>query len=330
MIKRILLFIFIFILTGELMIRLDQHFLVLESNHVVKISTNIEVTPEYEMLTNNTFTCDDNDLRIMVVGDSYIHGGGIDFKDNFSQQLKKLFKDSLDNNSNIWVLDVSRPNSNTLDNNLTYFQFVDIFNPHIVIIGYNFNDVTGDLNKSNENYSLNGFLEVKTSGGKAQSFIKRTYNIIYQSVVIRFIMQRSHKVLKNHGYVIPKSNFDNTRKSYTQNKESWTKSRLLLKEIIDNEEKRKGFLLFYEFPDINLLEHPELFEKVDSIIADFFNKYPAAKYRNARSCFKGEKSEEYILSKYDGHPNEKAHAKMAKDVFKILEKQFIPHQILCK
>lgn len=35
--------------------------------------------------------------------------------------------------------------------------------------------------------------------------------------------------------------------------------------------------------------------------------------------FKGEESEKYILSKYDGHPNEKAHKKMATDVFNIIQ-----------
>jgi len=144
--KNIFLYLFIFILIGELMIRFDESFMIMEENRIVKISTDIELTPEYQLLRNDSLTIDQNDLRIMVIGDSYIHGGGIEFKDNFSQQLKKLLK-STNLNNNIWVLDVSKSSSNNLDNHTTYFQFKNKFKPNIVILGYNINDVDGNLDK---------------------------------------------------------------------------------------------------------------------------------------------------------------------------------------
>jgi hypothetical protein len=36
--------------------------------------------------------------------------------------------------------------------------------------------------------------------------------------------------------------------------------------------------------------------------------------------FKGEKSKDNILSKYDGHPNERAHKRIARNVFEEIKK----------
>ncbi len=179
----------VFLLIGELMIRFDEHFLILETNRVVTIPTDIEITPEYQMLKNNNFEINENDLRVMVIGDSYIHGGGIEFKNNFSQQLKKLYenkgKGSFDN---IWILDVSKSNSNNFDNNQTYFNFVDKFKPNVVILGYNLNDIRGNLDKQKKLTGLTDFKRVKSSGGEAQSFIKKVYNVLYTSHLIRFVL----------------------------------------------------------------------------------------------------------------------------------------------
>ena len=51
----------------------------------------------------------------------------------------------------------------------------------------------------------------------------------------------------------------------------------------------------------------------------FFTKYPSLIYIDGSDSFKGEKTETYRLSKYDGHPNEKAHEKMATEVFEIIK-----------
>jgi hypothetical protein len=143
-------------------------------------------------------------------------------------------------------------------------------------------------------------------------------------------LRKLHNELKNIGIYIPGSHFDYTMKSYYQNKDNWKKSKILLKKIINDTEKRKSLFIVYKFPEINLLERPELFEKANTTIADFFKKYNSVIYKDGSLCFQGEKSKIYILSKYDGHPNEKAHYKMAKDVFKIIKKQYTPHNKIYK
>ena len=145
--KKILIYFLFFAIIGESMIRFDQKFTLMEDTRIVKISTDIAITPEYESIKNGTHIAKPEDLKIMVIGDSYIHGGGIEFKDNFSQNLKEIVNTNAGNFDKGLILDVSIPNSNNLDNNETYFQFVDQFQPDLVIIGYNLNDTDGNLDK---------------------------------------------------------------------------------------------------------------------------------------------------------------------------------------
>ena len=105
--KKILFLIFLFVLVGEMMVRFDEEFKLLESTQVVKISTDLTITPEFTLLKKSAINLNGNNLRVMVLGDSFIHGGGIEFKDNFSQQLKKLLQQSNRHYDDIYVLDSS-------------------------------------------------------------------------------------------------------------------------------------------------------------------------------------------------------------------------------
>ena len=113
--KKIGFIVLLFMLIGELMIRFDEKFKLLEAKRVVKIATSLTITPEFTMLENNRINKLGSNFRIMVIGDSYIHGGGIDFKDNFSQQLKLILKTNNKKFDDIFVLDITKPSSNNLD-----------------------------------------------------------------------------------------------------------------------------------------------------------------------------------------------------------------------
>ena len=315
--KKIVLCIIIFMIIGELMIRFDKSYAPMEENRIVKISTDIELTQEYNMIKNNSFIFNDNDQRIMVIGDSYIHGGGINFEDNFSQQLKKIVNERESDISKTWVLDVSKSSSNNLDNHQTYFSFVDKFKPNIVILGYNLNDIEGDLdNKNKEFVNTNNFKEIKGSGNKTKSPISKIYKAIKASNSIHFILSKFHRKLNDFGIIIPNSKFDISMRSYYENRSVWKKSKTLLQEIIQDSDENNIHLLVYKFTEMS--ENPELFAKANEAIDIYFRGFPSLIYIDGNDFFKAENAKEYRLSKYDGHPNEKAHKKMAEDVFNIL------------
>ena len=232
--KKIGFIVLLFMLIGELMIRFDEKFKLLEANRVVKIATSLTITPEFTMLENNRINKLGSNFRIMVIGDSYIHGGGIDFKDNFSQQLKLILKINNKKFDDIFVLDITKPSSNNLDNNQSYFEYADKYKPDIVIIGYNYNDVVGNLNKLNVQSKGDGFSKNNTSSEKQESITKKIYNVIYQSRFVHFVLSNLHTQLKSYGIVLPNSEFSLIMRSYPENKDNWVKSKILLQEIIDD------------------------------------------------------------------------------------------------
>ncbi len=279
------------------------------------------MTPEYQLLKNDSLTISEDDLRVMVIGDSYIHGGGIEFKYNFSQQLKKLLKFKNLIFKNIWVLDVSKSSSNNFDNNRTYFQFAEKFKPGIVILGYNLNDIDGNLVKKIDSLkSTKNFKKVKSSSDESLRLIKRIYNAIYKSHLVHYVLYKTHRKLNSFGIIIPNSNFDELINSYYENKENWQKSKELLNEIIEDSKQRDIQLIVYKFTETNLLEYPQLFSMADKVIESYFREKQTVIYLDGNEVLKGEKSNEYMLSKYDGHPNEKAHKKMAEYVFDTIIK----------
>src|SRR5438045_2449469 len=133
--KKIGLCILLFMIIGEVMVRFDEKFNLLEDSKVVKVPTDLNITPEYTLLKKNGIDTAGNNLRIMVLGDSYIHGAGIEFKDNFTQQLKGMLKNSNSKFDSIYVLDLSKPSSNSFDNEQAYAQFEKQYKPNIVILG---------------------------------------------------------------------------------------------------------------------------------------------------------------------------------------------------
>lgn len=320
--KKILTYLFVFCLIGEVAIRLDKTFAVLEENRIVKISSDIEKTEELRLLENGKIDSKSTDnLKIMVLGDSYIHGGGISFKDNFSQQLKSLFKQNKHNYKNVWVLDVSRPSSNTLDNNLTYFEYVEKFNPDIVILGYNFNDIEGTLAKT-KNLPENT-LKKSLHGKGSQSFISKVYSIVKKSELIGFIMSKSHRSLNSIGIVIPGSKFDENLKIYYKNKLAWKQSKELITEIIDDSQKRSSKIIIYKFQEMSM--NQEIMQKAYNTINSFFknNQSNNTIFIDGDEVFSSENYKEYRLSKYDGHPNEKAHLKMANKIYSVINDKIL-------
>jgi hypothetical protein len=312
MYKRFIICLILFIAVGEVMIRIDDN---IESNRIIKIPLGLRETPEYNMLKENKINLTGNNLRILVIGDSYIAGGGINPKDRFSQKLKSICKTNNNGFDDVIVLDVSQANANTLDNNQTYFQFVDRFKPHFVIIGYNLDDIMGNLDKQKEKIET-GITphEEETNSHVNESLIQKIYYLYQKSRFLGFTLRELHSELKVHGIVIPNSIFDVTMKSYLENKENWQKSKLLLQEVIEDAKIKNIQLIVLKLPELNLLEHKTLFVKPNQIIKDFFNQFTSVIFINGDELFNGENSKDYSLSKYDGHPNEKAHKKMAIEV----------------
>ena len=67
-------------------------------------------------------------------------------------------------------------------------------------------------------------------------------------------------------------------------------------------------------PEFNLLNHSSLFTIVDNEILSYINKNDDIVYYNGIKDFENEVASKFMLSKYDGHPNELAHLRIAKKI----------------
>ena len=88
------------------------------------------------------------------------------------------------------------------------------------------------------------------------------------------------------------------------------------------QEKTNIEFIVYQFPEINFLDYRQLFAKANTSIKLFLDNFTLT-YVEGGKAFEGKNSKDYMLSKYDGHPNEKAHYIMAKDVFDLIKKRKI-------
>ena len=319
--KRGFITILIFICIGETMLRFDEYFHLFEDNRVVKSLTDISITMEYNMLINNTFPTDTNSFRVMVLGDSYISGAGLKINDNFSSQLKAILKNSNKKFDSIFVFDAGVPKNNNLDNNETYFKYVDKFKPNIIVLGYNYNDVMDNLYKKDmvaipENVSG---VKIRSSQEVEESKLRRLLLLAYNSKFVRYLHSKLYVQFKQHGIIFPGSEFDVMMKSYSQNTERWIISKRLLKEWIDDSKERKIKTIVLQCPQTDLMQYPHLFKGADSAIQQFFKSFSTVEYKPICEILKGTDPTEYLLSKYDGHSNAKAHRKIAETVYALIK-----------
>ena len=311
----------IFFMVGELVIRLDQKTRFFDCDNVVLITPECGISEESSLLRQNMIPMGDSSLRIMVLGDSYIYGGGIDFNKNFSHDLKTLLKKSrFTSGKKVYVLDVSRPNNNNLDNYNTYFMYVRKFKPQTVILGYNLNDIKDNLEQNQRDTlpSQKG-MDLPVKSEEKKNVLQRSYNFMWNSEILKFISKNFYNYLKSKGIIIPKTGFDEKISAYALNKPSWVRSKSLLTEMFEDANKQRIQYVVLLMPEIEMLQYPKLFHTTDTVIENYLKPFPNVTFVNGRDIFKGQPSEKYRLSKYDGHPNELGHMFMAKYMDDIFE-----------
>ena len=330
-ILKFVIIVIIFLLIGESVTRLDGIYKPFDTErNQVRLKQDIKETAEYKLLNENRLQILDSDFRAMTIGDSFIHGGGIDFRNNTSNQLKKLIEVKQKSCGESYMLDLSRPGNNTLDNYNTFMQFYATYQPNVVLIGYTLRDVLGPMNKndliSKSIAENDDDIEIVAK----QTVDKGIYKIINplrrNSYLFRYINNSIQRELKIRGIVIPNlgSFHYATSGAYSDNNQNWINSKNLFEEMANKCAANNSLLIVYYLPEFNVLEHSNLFKKVNPKIDSFFETLEDIVYINGLSSdFKNSKSEDYYISKYDAHPNEKAHLKIANTVFNAVNNNLL-------
>lgn len=324
--KQVVLVLAIFFAIGEAVVRLDKKFLFFQGSRFVEVSTETRRSPELEALAHGQSVVSPRDLRIMVLGDSKLYGPGVELPQIFSQQLKAMLAaDKSLPYDNVLVLDLSRGGYNTLMNRLTYFEYVDKFQPHLVILGNNYEDVYGNqdvpeaISKANltVHEQTTKIFEEKISGENTPVF-QKIRETVYHSSLLEFIMAGLNLELKLRGIVVPGSVFHHLiYESHREDYAGWIKAQKHLGDMIADCQRKGITLIVYSVPELNMLGNYAPYDTVDRKLAAFFESR-AVPYVLGALPFSGMNSSDLALSRYDGHANAKGHHLMAQQVYSVI------------
>ena len=312
---KFLLYASLFFLIGEFIVRIDKKYDVL-NNSPNKIEVKVEKSELRSNIEQGNFTPNSNQIRILVIGDSYINGGGISVKDKFSKKLSHILESSYSREKDILILDVSRPSNSTLDNYNSFKFYEKKFKPQFVFWAYNFNDILYSIpndspsKKTEITEILPQRIPEKRTGLK--KYVLQVYSF---SELTRYLSHNIQKQLKIRGIVMPVGEFHHlTKKAYLETNETWKNTQKLLDEVSQICNRDESNFILYKMPEFNLLNHSNLFYTIDHEMENYVDSNKHIIYFNGIKDFNNEDGNKFMLSKYDGHPNELAHMRIAKKI----------------
>jgi hypothetical protein len=311
---KFILYTFLFFLVGELIIRIDLGYDLL-NNSPNKIEVKIEESVLRNKIEKGNFTPNSNQTRILVIGDSYINGGAISVESRFSKKLSFLLEEEA------LILDISRPSNSTLDNYNSFMFYQEKFKPQFVFWAYNFNDILYSIPQVNSSEKADILPPKRVSKNKIG--LKKYASQLYSfSELTRYLSSNIQKQLKFQGIVMPIGEFYQlTQKTYLETNKNWIDTKKKLDTVSQICKTNQSKFILYRMPEFNLLNHSNLFYSLDKELVNYVNSNENIIYHNGISDFKNENSEKFMLSKYDGHPNELAHFKIAKKIAKYINRE---------
>lgn len=318
---KVFLYFILFLFVGEMLIRIDIKFDLLNSAPK-KISVMIERSNLLNLVDSGLFVPDSSGFRVMVIGDSYIHGGGIGPEHKFSKVLASIL-DSLGINKSIQILDVSRPSNNTQDNFNSLLFYGVRFQPDYVIWAYNFNDILGPIHGVGDEKTTTELVENEKAPiriRKETKGIKELILNIYKlSELAGYLSSTLQKELKLKGIVIPAGDFYYLiKRAYLESNENWMKSKEIIGEAAHICDSYGATFILYKMPEFNLLSNRKLYRNADQALTSFVDTVPNIVYRDGFNDFNDGNGDQFMLSKYDGHPNVLAHRVIAESVSKFI------------
>ncbi len=317
--KKHLVALLIFFICGECVVRLEAALDLLGKTADNSIAVQIDNTPLKTWVDRGELTYTDDQLRVLVVGDSYIYGGGIDAERKVSKILRQLLQENPGIKREVFLLDVSCPSNHTAENLLTSLAYLDSFQPHILIWGYNLNDV------KDQSLALKMLKQTADVGSNRTTAMRptttryRLEDVASQSKLVHFLMSWLNRELRLQGIVLPFGDFYYiVKRAYAGNDKNWDATQELLTDAIEATQTHETQLIVYKMPYFNMLENPALFRTVDTAIRRFFDTFPEVIYLDGSDDFRLSGPNIYRVSKFDGHPNAAAHTVIARKLNNVI------------
>jgi hypothetical protein len=188
------------------------------------------------------------------------------------------------------------------------------FKPQFVFWAYNFNDILYSIPPINSSKKTEIVPPKRVSKKKIglKKYVSQLYSF---SELTRYVSSKIQKQLKFQGIVVPIGEFYQlTQKTYLETNKNWIDTKKKLNVVSQICKTNQSKFILYKMPEFNLLNHSNLFYSLDEKFVNYINSNKNITYYNGINDFENENSDKFMLSKYDGHPNELAHFRIAKKI----------------
>ncbi|MBD41761.1 MAG: hypothetical protein CMC66_05200 [Flavobacteriaceae bacterium] len=324
--KKLFLYWIIFLSVGEIIVRIDKkyNFSILKDD--IKIGENFEKAYEWNDFPKN-FAPETNQKRIMIIGDSHIHGIGFHASKRFStillDSLKKVQPDSI----KPIILDLSRTGSNLIDNYLIFNEFEKKFKPHKILWFHNLADVMeddhdlhiyqkeilGHLYTNKRNTTINRLKSdsVKTIKNIEKSYKKRHVEFYKKSEniseLMNYLKYNIYNKLLSFGILIPTTKMHHVFKyAYLENSQEFNRFKVIFNSLISEVRSESDFI-FYLMPRFNIIHREDYFKLSENALKRYFATKERFIFLNGRLDFHNIKSNKLTIIHTDSHPNAFAH-----------------------
>ncbi|MCB0695807.1 MAG: hypothetical protein KDC07_00500 [Chitinophagaceae bacterium] len=289
-----------FILLGEFIFQVHKHWGIEQVN---------DITDQQENSTKPANTPN----TIYLLGDSYTKGLGIKKENRLINTI---------NVDGYYVADYSHSSDNWVD----YIGKIrsiekELTTGDIIVIGVNWNDVSFNKGSINKLFSLqhsdSNKAEIKKLGKNTQpKGIRNIVHFLYRnSAMINFLSSNIQNTLRRKGIPLPIGDFHYLKEiAYTEKKDEMNRAMNYLQTV---NKIHNTTIILYLMPDFNLTKNIGYFKN----FRQYFLQFTSANgitVLDGPEMFIDADDGYYCISTHDGHPNDKAHILMGRQISSII------------
>jgi len=254
-----------------------------------------------------------NTYRILVLGDSFAWGVGLTLEETLSKQLEKRLIDAA--NKNIEVINASIPGMNTVEELLLLKEKGLKYDPDMILLIYNLNDIDFLPQLSSKNYDEKKIIP-KTQVDPGEDITKAFKNkgmrgfinwFEVRSKFVSFLVPRVGSLLRQMGLTtsLEFSWVERIFQGYTDDNPGWLESKRALREIAEICRNRGIVFTAAIYPLLVELKSYKG-KKPHETLHNYLNSIEVP-YVDLLTVFEGKNGQSYWINYLDNHPNAEAH-----------------------
>ena len=266
--------------------------------------------------------------RILVLGDSWTWGLGLQLDQTIPKQLETSLSNKF-NNITLEVINAAKLGFNTVQQKILFEEVGLSYQPDLVILIYNLNDIewipsiSGNNSKDNHT-NFTPVVEIDKNEDilkwyPNKEFRRFVWNLEQKSSFIRFLVPRLGVFLRDLGLLnsVEFSWVEKIYQGYNNLNPGWIASKTALNNISNICKKNNTQLIVAVYPLLIELDnykgiqaHNTIINVWDSLKISCHDLYP---------IFKNKKPRKFGINHMDGHPNANAHSMVTKELLPLIE-----------